>query len=177
MMMRMLEHGGVPILTDGVRTADESNPRGYYEFTPVKDLGKSLDLSWLADARGKAVKIVSSLLEHLPDRYNYRVIFMQRDLDEVIASQNTMLDRRGEVSTASADLRETYEKHIRRVLGLAGRRPAFALIEVTYTDALFRPLEEAARVAAFVGRPLDTSKMAAAVEAGLYRNRRGSIAG
>jgi len=175
MMMRMLEQGGVAILSDGIRTPDESNPRGYYEFTPVKDLGQGRDVGWLADAKGRAVKVVSSLLEHLPDRCNYRVIFMHRDLDEVIASQNTMLARRGETAGASADLRETYEKHIRRVLGMVARRPAFALLAVQYTDALFHPIDEAARVAAFVGRPLDTSKMAAAVDAQLYRNRLGAI--
>jgi len=172
MMMRMLEQGGMPILSDGVRTADESNPRGYYEFTPVKALGKSPDVGWLAGARGRAVKVVSSLLEHLPARHTYRVIFMRRDLDEVIASQNAMLARRGEPVTASADLRQTFEAHLRRVLGLVARRPGFALLEVRYADALSHPAEEAARVAAFVGRRLDAAKMAAAVEEQLYRNRR-----
>jgi len=172
MMMRMLEKGGMPILSDGVRTADESNPRGYYEFTPVKGLDKSPDVGWLAGARGRAVKVVSSLLEHLPARHNYRVIFMRRDLDEVIASQNAMLARRGEPVTASADLRQVLETHVGRVLGLVARRPGFALIEVSYADALHHPAEQAARVAAFVGRPLDTAKMASAVEEPLYRNRR-----
>jgi hypothetical protein len=172
MMMRMLEQGGMPILSDGVRTADESNPRGYFEFTPVKELGTSRDVGWLADARGKAVKVVSSLLEHLPGHYNYRVIFMRRDLDEVIASQNTMLARRGEPVTASADLRQTFETHLRRVLGLAARRQGFALVEVSYADALSRPADQAARVARFVGHRLDTAKMASAVEEPLYRNRR-----
>jgi hypothetical protein len=177
MMMRMLEQGGMPILADGHRTADESNPRGYFEFAPVKDLGKNPDVSWLFGARGKAVKIVSSLLEHLPDTHNYRVIFMRRDLGEVIASQNTMLTRRGEAATESADLTRSYEKHLQRVLGLLARRRSFALMEVNYTDALYRPLDEGARVAAFTGRPLDTARMAAAVEKQLYRQRRGGSDG
>ena len=104
MAMRMLEAGGVPILTDGVRTADDSNPRGYYEFEPVKGLDKPGDHTWLTGARGKAVKVISFLLKDLPDDNFYQVIFMRRHLDEVIDSQNKMLDRRGE---DSIDARES----------------------------------------------------------------------
>ena len=94
MAMKMLAAGGMPLLTDGVRGADESNPKGYYEFEPVKDLHKQADMAWLRDARGKAVKIVSFLLTFLPETNEYKVIFMQRDLREVIASERTMLQKR-----------------------------------------------------------------------------------
>lgn len=98
MMMSVLQAGGVPLLTDGVRAPDAGNPRGYFEFEAVKELDKHGDPAWLPSARGKAVKIISFLLTRLPENYDYRVIFMQRDLDEVIASQNTLLAARRELS-------------------------------------------------------------------------------
>ena len=95
MMMQMLQAGGLEILTDAVRTPDGSNPKGYFEFEAVKDLDKGPPPAWLTGARGKAVKIVSSLVRWLPESHDYQVIFMRRDLDEVILSQNKMLvDRR-----------------------------------------------------------------------------------
>lgn len=177
MMMRMLDAGGLPVITDGRRGPDESNPRGYYELTVVKELGTSADRRWLAAARGKALKVVSSLVEHLPEGYNYQVIFMRRDLDEVIASQNRMLALAGESADAAVNLREQYERHVQRVLGLIDRRSRFAALQVDYGDVLRRPLEEATRVRTFLKRPLDVRAMAAAVDQQLYRNRKSGFAG
>src|SRR4026209_2745330 len=81
MMMQMLQAGGLEILTDAVRTPDGSNPKGYFEFEAVKDLDKGQAPAWLAGARGKAVKIVSSLVRWLPESNDYQVIFMQRNLN------------------------------------------------------------------------------------------------
>ena len=103
MAMKMLAAGGMPVLTDGVRTADESNPKGYYELEAVKELHKQSDTSWLEDARGKAVKVVSFLLTWLPETYDYKVIFMQRDVREVIASETTMLLQRGQPQVQAFD--------------------------------------------------------------------------
>src|SRR5262245_31379692 len=94
MMMRMLEKGGIPVLTDGLRKADDDNPLGYYEFEPVKRLDK--DASWLNDAYNKAVKIIFIFLYRLPPEHKYKVLFMKRNLDEVVASQKMMLRRRQE---------------------------------------------------------------------------------
>lgn len=174
MMMRMLRAGGLPTLTDESRGADESNPHGYFEFAPTKDMGKSTDLRWLDGARGKAVKLVSPLLEHLPSGYNYRIIFMQRDLREIIASQNAMLAKRGEAPSAVTDdaVMMMYEKHLEAVRGLISGRRDMSSIGVTYTDALKHPLEQAHRIHAFLGRPLDEPAMAGAVDGDLYRNKR-----
>ncbi len=103
MTMKMLEAGGVPIVTDGKRTADESNPKGYFEFEPVMRLHEDPDKRWLVEARGKAVKIISFLLASLPETHNYKVIFMHRDLYEVMASQSKMLEQRGAPKGAEAD--------------------------------------------------------------------------
>src|SRR3990172_6980314 len=98
MMMRMLEGGGVPILADGERTADIDNPKGYFELERIKDLETETDKSYLRAARGKAVKVISFLIKDLPDENDYRIVFMRRDLGEVLASQQKMIDR-----LASAD--------------------------------------------------------------------------
>ena len=104
MMMQMLEAGGLEILTDRIRSADESNPQGYYELERVKDLDKGGDPSWLEDARGKTVKIIAFLLRYLPENLNYRIIFMQRDLEEIVASQANMLLQREAASETDDDL-------------------------------------------------------------------------
>ncbi len=173
MAMRMLEAGGVPILTDGVRTADDSNPKGYFEFEPVKGLDKPGDHAWLAGARGKAVKVISFLLTYLPESYDYQVIFMRRDLDEIVASQNKMLDTRGEARGAEdARLKALYSEHLGQVERFLARRACFATLSVEYADVLATPAAQAARVNAFVGGRLDVDAMASIADRALYRNRR-----
>lgn len=176
MMMRMLEAGGVPIVADGVREADVSNPRGYFELEAVKDLDKpGRPMPWLPAARGRAVKIISFLLTWLPEDYDYQVIFMDRDLDEVLASQQQMLEQRGEsaadAAREAAAVRATYESHLTQVHRFLGVRSCFSTLTVSYRDAVADPAGTAGRVAAFLGRRLDTAAMAKAVEASLYRNR------
>ena len=97
MMMQMLYSGGLPVMTDELRTADEDNPKGYFEVERIKDLHKENDKSWLASYKGKAIKIISFLLLHLPSRVNYKVIFMERDLDEILASQKKNAAKPGRI--------------------------------------------------------------------------------
>ena len=174
MVMKMLEGGGIPILADGIRTADISNPKGYYEFERVKELDKGGDLAWLAEARGKAVKIISFLLTWLPETYDYRVIFMQRDLREVLASQNAMLALRGEVPGAADDeqMLRMYEDHLQKIARFMANRSCFATLSVDYRDVVQKPQDAAARMNRFLGGTLDVERMAAVADPALYRNRR-----
>jgi len=176
MAMKMLEAGGLPILADGIRTADISNPKGYYEFEPVKELDKGGDVTWLAEARGKAVKIISFLLTWLPERYDYRVIFMQRDLREAIASQNAMLAHRGETpapgSASDDQIRKMYEDHLQKVTRFMANRPCFSSLTVGYREVVENPRDAAGRIDAFLGGTLDVERMAAVADPSLYRNRR-----
>jgi Sulfotransferase domain len=172
MAMRMLSAGGMPIVMDGVRAADEDNPRGYFEMERVKDLAREKDASWLRDARGKGIKIVASLLEHLPDSNDYRVVFMNRDLREVLASQAMMLTRRGEDSKTSDDrMLELFEQHLVRVKAAMRVRSCFAVCEIDYKNVVEQPREAAVRMREFLGRSLDVDAMAGAVDPDLYRNR------
>lgn len=173
MLMQMLEAGGVPVMSDGVRLPDVSNPRGYYEVERVKRLHKEADKSWLAEGTGKAVKVVSFLLEHLPDSHLYQVIFMQRPLSEVFASQNRMLDdlAQDRGNAAEDSLIQSYESHLTCIRTLLASRPWFSPLFVNHRDVLSKPEEEAVRIARFLGRELDTARMAQAVDQQLYRNR------
>lgn len=171
MMMQMLSAGGLPILTDGQREADDDNPRGYYELEAATRL--RTDASWLDEAVGKGVKIVAQLLPRLPADHRYRVVFMQRDLEEVLASQEVMLRRRSrETSSLSPErLREAFEQQIRRVKVWLARRSVPTLF-VDYGAALEDPQGTAAALETFLGGDLDVSAMAGAVTRSLYRQRR-----
>ena len=170
--MKMLEAGGIKALTDNIRTADEDNPKGYYEFERVKKLPQ--DRSWLEEARGKAVKIISALLKHLPQGYTYKVIFMHRSLWEVLASQKQMLIRRGEPTDRVGDevLSGMFQKHLKRVEAWIDERPDVSVIYVDYNAVLENPIEQADRINQFLGNTLDAEKMAGVVDPALHRQQR-----
>ena len=174
MMMKMLEAGGVPVVVDGLRAADSQNPRGYYELERVKDLDKSVDKTWVRDARGRAVKVISSLLEHLPHANNYRVVFMHRELEEVLASQRKMLVERDEQGgdVSDAQLRRYYERHLRKVEHLLSREPRFSALHVDYSATIENTSSVAQQVSAFLGGKLNVSAMSNVADGALYRNRR-----
>jgi hypothetical protein len=174
MMMKMLDAGGVPIMTDAIRAADIDNPKGYFEYERVKDLEKETDKSYIREGRGKALKVISFLLKDLPDDCCYRVIFMRRHLDEVMDSQNRMLDRRGEEAIDEREtMAEAYRNHLAAVKILVRKRPNFEMLEVRYDEAVRDARKAAAGVNAFLGGRLDEKAMVAAVDAELYRNRKG----
>ncbi len=170
LMMRMLEAGGIPPVSDGERQADDDNPRGYYEFEPVKKLAE--DDAWLDDAPGKAVKVISALLRHLPDRHRYRVVFMRRDLDEILASQARMLERRGEPPGDEALLRRAFIKHVEATERSLGGADNVDVLYVSYTRLVTAPDRQLDRIVRFFGGGLDRAAMAGVIEPGLYRQRR-----
>lgn len=173
MVMSMLQAGGLPVVTDEARAADEDNPKGYFEFEKIKDLAEMDDKSWLRDARGKAIKIISHLLKELPEDNYYRIIFARRDLEEVIASQNIMLDRQSESNPVDdAKAIELYRKHLVNVRFLVRRKPNLEMIELTYGDTLSDPRASAERINSFLGGNLNTEQMSAIVDERLYRNRK-----
>ena len=172
MMMKMLEAGGMPVLTDHVRTADEDNPKGYYEFERVKQI--ETDQAWLEGAKGKAVKMVGALLKHLPPSYAYRVVFMRRQMDEVLASQRKMLARRGEPADTVSDERmsELFSKHVAQLEAWLDEQPNIDVLYIDYGQVLEEPVELAQRVNRFLGSGLAEERMAAVVDPRLYRQRR-----
>ena len=170
LMMKMLETGGMEVVVDNVRTADVDNPRGYYEFEPVKQTKN--DASWIAPALGKAVKMVYLLLLDLPPDYEYRVVFMRRNLDEVLASQKTMLDRLGKASPLDdAKMAALFRDQLAKFDAWSKTRPNLKLLDVSYNAAMTDPAPIAAEVNRFLGGGLDVDAMIRTVEPSLYRNR------
>lgn len=176
MMMKMLEAGGIPPLTDEIREADTDNPRGYYEFERVKKLDKG-DTAWLPQAKEKAVKVISALLKDLPDTYDYKIIFMQRHMPEILASQRKMLVHRGEDDKRMDDERmaELFERHLDAVRQQLAQRKNVDVLYVHYSEALQDPQTAAEAVAQFLGRELDIERMVGVVDPALYRNRREAL--
>jgi len=172
MMMRMLEAGGLPVLVDGLRPPDEDNPCGYYEFERVKRLER--DTAWLPEARGKAVKIISALLRHLPASERYRVVFMRRDLGEVLSSQRAMLRRRGGPTDATPDtqMARWFTDHLRDVERWLATQPHCDVLYVSYNDLLANPAPAVGEVVAFCGGALDAARMGEVVSPRLHRQRR-----
>ena len=171
MMMQMLEAGGLEPLTDGIRKANEHNPRGYYEFEPVKKTAQ--DPSWVKMACGKAVNMVYTLLYDLPPGSKYLVISMRRDLREVVASQNAMLDSAGENGKLGDErIAGLFSSELRKFDEWLSRQRRFSVLCVDYKDVIQDPLSQSKRVNAFLGGYLNTAAMAAAVKLSLYRNRK-----
>ena len=170
-MMQMLQAGGLSLLTDERRAADKHNPRGYFEYEAVKH--SRADVSWLEQAGGRAVKVIHLLLRHLPVDRPYRVLFMLRDVQEVIASQRTMLKASGRGGAQIPDdkLAGVFEQQLLEVRGWLAARPNFRVLYVNYRDVLGDPFAAAQTIALFLGGKLNVSAMAGVVDRTLYRQR------
>ncbi|MCK4975822.1 MAG: hypothetical protein KAS36_02690 [Anaerolineales bacterium] len=176
MMMKMLEAGGIPPMTDKIRTADDDNPKGYYEFERVKKL-KEGDTAWLDDAHGKAVKVISALLTYLPVSYNYNVIFMERALPEVLASQRKMLLNREEDpdKVSEEELTQLFQKHLNQVMSWIESQPNVHYLGVNYNLMLQEPDPYVEQINQFLGDRLDVKDMAGVVDPKLYRQRNSKV--
>ena len=168
----MLAAGGMDVLSDGLREADEDNPRGYFEFEPVKNLPK--DSKWLSEGRGKAIKIVAPLMTALPSGLACRVILCERDLEEVLDSQERMLVRRNQPLLATPGrrliLKDEYARMLGRVKAMLARRPYTQLLVIEHSAVISGPLVIAERMNNFLGGGLDVTKMVAAIDPSLHRN-------
>ena len=172
MMMKMLAEGGLEVITDQLRTADEDNPRGYFELEAVKQMSEG-NVAWLSEAGGKAVKIISALLEHLPPDHSYRVIFMEREIGEILASQHKMLERREEPSRIDdAGMEEQFRRHLAAVKPWLARQPNMDVLYVSYNELMRDAAPLCRKVAEFIGLPLDQERMRSVPSGDLYRNRK-----
>ena len=170
MLMQMLDAAGYPCLTDGVRKADADNPRGYFEYEKVKRLRR--DCSWLSEAKGKAVKIIVQLIPSLPSEFSYRIIFIERDINEVLASQREMLQRQGKGggNLSDAQLHQIFERQVLEVKQMLAQRD-IPMLAVAYSDALQYPMKIAEKIQGFLGENLDVGIMATAIDPNLHRQR------
>jgi hypothetical protein len=172
MMMQVLQAGGMQILTDRIRQADLDNPKGYYEFERVKKM-KDGDTKWVKNARGKAVKVISALLEHLPADYDYKVIFMHRKMGEILASQEQMLNRRGEPSGKVSDekMSELFTKHLATVQDWLSQQDNMDVLFIQYDEFMAQPGPHIEALVNFLGLPLDAKAMSQVPDQNLHRQR------
>jgi hypothetical protein len=170
-MMQMLAAGGMPVLADGERQADADNPRGYFEWERIKLLPKQPDC--IAEAEGKVVKVISQLLFALPAGREYRVIFLQRPLPEVVASQAEMIRRRGTTGAAlpPAALIAGLGAHLNQINAWLRDKANISVCRVEHHDLLGEPLRASETIQQFLGCPLDVVAMSQQVQPSLYRQR------
>jgi hypothetical protein len=171
MMMKILSEGGVPIVTDAHRRADTDNPNGYYELETVKQMPAG-NIQWLANSGGKAVKVISALLEYLPPTYSYKIIFMEREFREILASQRKMLEHRDEPSNGNdAQVEEQFRKHLSAVKPWLARQPNMEVLTISYNSLMANPEPYCRRVLEFIHAPLELERMLSVPNGDLYRNR------
>ena len=171
MMMKILAEGGLPAVTDQSRTADEDNPNGYFELEMVKQMLDG-NVTWLADAGGKAVKVISGLLEHLPHEYSYKVIFMEREIKEILASQRKMLAHRNEeLKSNEIEIGQQFQRHLSALKPWLVRQPNMEVLYVSYNALIANPEPLCKRLIEFTNTPLDLGRMMSVPTRDLYRNR------
>lgn len=168
MMMQMLKAGGADLLVDNIRKNDENNPKGYMEYEPVKKL--LTDNSWLRDQNGKTIKIILQLLTALDMSCDYKIIMMDRDLEEILSSQQKMLGKKTE--TLNQTLLTTFEQQKEKINNWLVGKPNIQVLHVKYKDVIADPANEAQRINIFLSDTLDESKMLEAVDKQLYRNKK-----
>ena len=170
LMMQMLDRGGIPAVTDRIRAADADNPHGYYEFEPVKRTKE--DPSWLPNSRGKAVKMISSLLYDLPVTETYRILFMERDLDEVLVSQTKMLQRLNRPAAPMDRMRSAFQVHLGRLFEWLPQQPYLRVLKVDYNALMADPNASIEKIDEFLDGRLVRDQMLAAIDPDLYRNQK-----
>jgi len=171
LMMQMLAAGGLELVADGVRAADDDNPKGYYEIERIKKLKE--DASWLIEADGKAIKVISMLLVDLPVDHACKIIFMERNLDEVLASQQKMLERKGVTDKGPPDdlMKQYFNKHLDKTRKMMEQASNMDVFYVSYNKLLVDADTLLSELVTFLGLDLDTVAMKNVIDARLYRQR------
>ena len=171
MMMKMIAEGGVQVISDGIREKDVDNPNGYFELENVKQLPQG-DFVWLEDAGGKVVKVISSLLEYLPQKHSYKILFMEREITEVLASQQKMLTNRNEANPVEDEkIKQDFQNHLLAVKAWLARQPNMEVLYVNFNAMMTDPHPFCNRVVEFLDIPLDSASMLEVPNKELYRNR------
>lgn len=170
MMMRMLEAGGMDVAVDNIRKADEDNPKGYYELEKVKEIKN--DYSWLDNVQGKVVKMVSMLLYELPSNRNYNIIFMKRGIDEILASQRIMLQRKGNRSYINdEEMGKLFNSHLEEIENWLVGRKNIRILYINYNDVIEDPRKISQVIGHFLNKTLNIEKTVETVDGSLYRQK------
>jgi predicted AlkP superfamily phosphohydrolase/phosphomutase/tetratricopeptide (TPR) repeat protein len=167
MMMQILEAGGIEVFTDEIRQPDQNNPKGYFEYEKTKSLAK--DNTWVQEAEGQALKVIAHLLPYLPNNLKYKVIFMQRDMKEVIRSQQKMINKN--IDTFPVAIAQAFEKEVEKVMAWARKEPDVDLLVLNYSEIIANPETEVKKISSFLNVYLDENEMISVIDPTLYRNK------
>ncbi len=167
LLMQMLNNGGMEILADDIRKPDESNPKGYLELEAIKKLAQ--DNSCLKNQTGKAVKVISHLLKYLPEEQKYKIIFMNRDMNEIIKSQQKMLNKNEK--KYSKELIKAFLKELKHVKQWVKEQPHKEMINLHYKKIIKHPMKAIDKIIQFLGIPLDKEAMRDSIDPRLYRSK------
>ena len=171
MMMQILQAGGMPVLCDDISRANEHNPRGYLEYSKTRTIVK--DSSWIKDAKGMAIKVMAVHLRFIPPEHNYRVIFMRRNVDEIIFSREIMSRKSGRsIAIGVPEFNpEWYNRILNRCSEWMLSQNNIVTYYCDYNDMISNTKEGIDRLNDFLIPNLDTNAMISAVDPKLYRQR------
>ncbi len=170
MMMQMLEAGGMKILTDNIRKSDKDNPKGYYEFEKVKQIKN--DQSWLENARGKAAKIISFLLKYLPEKHQYKIIFMERRMEEILISQKQMIiNQKKSNKIDDQQMMKSFYRHLEQIKKWLKKQTNIEVLFLNYNQILKNPVKEIKKINQFLNHNLKAEKMVKTINPRLYRQK------
>lgn len=169
MMMQMMEKAGIEVLTDGIRVPDENNPKGYYEHEGAKSLARNK--AWLNDAQGKVVKVIAQQLKHLPAKFNYNVVFMLRDIDEIIASQNAMLNSQGKKSAYPLALVHGFKTCLQNVAQWAAKNHNVSITYISHSTTIKEPKVTASLVKGITQSNCSLDELNSIVDRNLHRQK------
>lgn len=167
MMMQMLSSGGLEPLTDDVRLQDINNPKGYFEYEKVKSIAQ--DTSWLHVAQGKVVKIIAQLLPFLPNEFNYKIIMMHRDINEILVSQQKML--RKDTTVIPFALGDIFTKQLQHTEQFIHNHPTMEAISIQYKEVINSPIKQVNQIATFLNSDLNLNEMISSIDKNLYRTK------
>ena len=170
LMMQILKAGGLELLADNIREADDNNPKGYYELEKVKSLMK--DNSWLADAEGKVIKVIAQLIPFLHEDFEYRIIFMERNINEVVNSQNRMIDKLGGNRSTVNDeiLKKTFLSQLEKVKA-AIKVKGYKTVFINYNSLIESSGQELNLLNTELGLDIDIKNASQQIDKSLYRSR------
>jgi hypothetical protein len=166
LMMQIFDKSNISVLTDGKREKDISNPEGYYELEAVKGIVK--DNSFLKDASGKVVKIVAPLTIFIDKSLKYKAVFMRRDMDEILRSQEKMLLK--DQTSEREKFRTIYEFHLKKTYKFF-QENKIPYLDIQYKELVNEPDTVLKSLIEFCGLSSSVEDLASVVKPELYRNR------
>ena len=166
MMMQVLLYGGMQVAFDGKRKPDENNPKGYFELEGGKVISRLIDGTFPMEKYDeKVIKVTAYGLKFLPSG-DYKIIYMTRDLDEIMASMAKMSG-----DPKVMEERQIFDKLNRYSMKFMEEKGIPHII-VRCNDVLKSPENEIVRINEFLGGTLDVDAAMKAVDPSLYRNRK-----